>query len=59
MAYFNKYILPLGLKGRFYATLAVLYIMVTFYARYFGAYLPCVSTSLHGNIIRGDYMPTS
>ena len=31
---------PLDLKGRFYATLAVLYITGTFYARYFGAYLP-------------------
>ena len=39
---------PLDLKGRFYATVAVLYITGTFYARYFGAYLPlCL------NIIKG------
>ena len=44
---------PLDLKGRFYATLAVLYIMGTFYARYFGAYLPlCLNISYY-NIIKG------
>ena len=31
---------PLVLKGRFKATFAVLYIAGTFYARYFGTYLP-------------------
>ena len=30
----------LDLKDRFYAMLIVLYITATFYARYFGVYLP-------------------
>ena len=44
--------LPLDLKGRFYATLAVLYITATFYARYFGAYLPLCFNFI-SNIIKG------
>ena len=33
-------ILPLYLKARFYATVAVVYKMASFYAWYFGVYLP-------------------
>ena len=34
--------LPLGLKGRFYASLAVLYLTATFYAWKVGIKCPCV-----------------
>ena len=43
---------PLDLKGRFYATPAVLYITATFYARYSGAYLP-LCFNIISNIIKG------
>ena len=33
-------IVPLDIKGRFYATFTVLYIMGTFYTGFIGAYLP-------------------
>ena len=47
--------LPLGLKGRFYASLHILYLTGRFYARKVGVYAPCVykqGSPHNGEILR-------